>query len=130
MAGNKSYILCTQYNNHPKEDLAFCKRCELNDSCQIFQVYMQPPWVKEEARHESKVRTDVKIARTEKPTAICDKCRHYYGDLRCEAFPEKVPTEIKLGYVSHIRPYAGDQGIRFEPIDPREGKHRGKRLKE
>ena len=90
---------------------------------------MQTPWVKDETGHESMADSDIRVVRAAKLSAICDKCRHYHGDAKCDAFPEKVPTEIVLGYVSHFHPYEGDQGIRFEPIHPRNEKRRGKKKK-
>jgi hypothetical protein len=44
------------------------------------------------------------------------KCNHYRDTDRCDAYPEKIPLEIKLGYVIHTRSYRGDQGIQFTPV--------------
>ena len=129
MANNNQYPLCQEYNNHPKEDLDFCKKCKLNNICHVFQEYIQPPWVKDETRHDIMADSDIKAVRTAKLSAICDKCRHYNGGAKCDAFPEKVPTEIMLGYVSHVHSYEGDQGIRFEPVDPKVKKRKGKKKK-
>ena len=110
----EKYILCDRYKNHPKEDMDFCRHCDLNRKCQIYQEYIQPGlWVKEDAR----VVTDRKIIRynSEVYAAICTRCRHYQGNSRCSAYPIKIPTEILCGYVTHIRPYKDDQGIQFEP---------------
>ena len=129
MTNNNQYPLCHEHNNHPKEDLAFCKRCELHNDCHVFQEYLQPPWVKDETGHERMADSNLRVVRAEKLSAICDKCRHYHGHAKCDAFPEKVPTKIMLGYVSHVHPYEDDQGIRFEPMHPRNEKRKGKKKK-
>ena len=87
------------------------------------------PWVKEEKRHDREETTDVKRFSATEPTAICNRCRHYQRDSRCEAYTKKIPTEILLGYVFHIQPYKDDQGIRFEPIDLEEDKHGDKKFR-
>ena len=46
----------------------------------------------------------------------CALCKHYKGNLSCKAF-EKIPEDIYTGEVSHKKPYPGDNGIRFEPIE-------------
>ena len=46
----------------------------------------------------------------------CQLCRHYWGQGRCDAFPEAVPHEIIRGEHDHREPYKGDNGIRFEPV--------------
>ena len=127
MTNSNQYPLCQEHNNHPKEDLEFCKKCELNNVCHMFLEYMQPPWVKDETKHDSMEDSETRVLRTARLSAICTKCRHYHGDSKCDAFPEKIPTEIKLGYISHAHPYEGDQGIRFEPIDSSEKRRKGKK---
>lgn len=37
----------------------------------------------------------------------------------CLAFPEGIPEEIITGEVDHSKPYAGDNGFMYEPIDKR-----------
>ena len=96
MTNNNQYPLCHEHNNHPKEDLAFCKRCELHNDCHVFQEYLQPPWVKDETGHERMADSNLRVVRAAKLSAICDKCRHYHGHAKCDAFPEKVPTKIML----------------------------------
>lgn len=45
----------------------------------------------------------------------CDICKHYRGEMKCNAFPSGIPDEIYfLGY-DHRKEYPGDNGIRFEP---------------
>lgn len=65
---------------------------------------------------------------------ICIKCRHYFGmhyfereaehlegDYLpvCRAFPKPpgIPIKILRGEHDHKKPYPGDHGIRFEPIE-------------
>jgi hypothetical protein len=52
----------------------------------------------------------------------CFDCRHLYpGErgkpMRCKAFPERIPSQIGLNEHDHHKPYPGDNGIRFEPIE-------------
>lgn len=112
---NDQFVFCAKNNNHPKEDLALCQECKANRRCQTYQEFIQPslPWVK--AGENTLGNQQVKRIIPGETLAICRRCRHYHGNSKCEAYPEKIPTEILLGYVSHIRPYKGDQGIQFEP---------------
>ena len=129
---NNQYILCSEFKNHPKMDVNFCRGCESNINCQVYQSYVhpEPPWVKDDA-----VQTGRAMSTSDLPP-LCSKCQHFIMSkrgnegLRCAAYPEKIPTEILLGYVSHDKPYRGDQGIRFEPFnDPDEEKRRIKKLR-
>ncbi len=43
----------------------------------------------------------------------CLKCFHYKGELKCAAFPVKIPSDIVHSTVKHTKPYAGDNGIQF-----------------
>ena len=81
-------------------------------------------------RHDNMTNSDRKVARVMRLSAICNKCRHYHGNSKCDAFPKKVPTEIMLGYVSHVHPYNGDQGLQYEPINPGEEKKAKKKRKD
>jgi hypothetical protein len=50
---------------------------------------------------------------------VCAYCRHLdpSGEPRCTAFPDGIPQPIWVGDNDHRRPYPGDHGIRFEPLD-------------
>jgi len=47
----------------------------------------------------------------------CNSCIHYQGPFSCDAFPEEIPDDIFTGLFDHTKPYPGDNGIRWEPID-------------
>jgi len=47
----------------------------------------------------------------------CFFCKQYTEKLRCKAFPKGIPKEILLGKHDHTKPFKGDNGIRFEPIE-------------
>ena len=53
----------------------------------------------------------------------CHKCKYYVEpteyDLmpKCKAFPEGIPLEIFREEVDHEKPYPGDNGIQYEPIE-------------
>lgn len=52
----------------------------------------------------------------------CFTCRHLRDDERsCDAFPDGIPPVFLYLDKAHNRPYPGDHGIRYEPIDK---KHR------
>lgn len=52
----------------------------------------------------------------------CKCCKHLIRGLikqkapRCAAF-RRVPDDILSGEHDHTKPYEGDNGIRFEPLD-------------
>lgn len=46
----------------------------------------------------------------------CTECKHYRGEIECDAFPDGIPEEIITGKHDHREPYSGDDGIRFEPM--------------
>jgi len=48
---------------------------------------------------------------------LCNKCVFYMGNSKCSAFPEGIPEEILTGEHDHTKPYPGDNGIRFEPVE-------------
>lgn len=45
----------------------------------------------------------------------CDICKHYRGEIKCDAFPHGIPDEIYFLGFDHRKEYPGDNGIRFEP---------------
>jgi len=50
----------------------------------------------------------------------CIVCEFYFDDLpqnNCEAFPDGIPPKILMGEHDHTKPYKGDNGITFEPIE-------------
>ena len=51
---------------------------------------------------------------------LCDLCKHRHPGTHpptCDAFPERIPNDIRLMWADHRAPYPGDGGIRFEPKD-------------
>ena len=48
----------------------------------------------------------------------CEVCRHYWGDGKCDAFPDDdgIPTAIIRGDHDHRKPFKGDNGVRFEAM--------------
>lgn len=49
------------------------------------------------------------------PVVQCILCKHYKGDLKCEAFNDKIPVEILTNIHDHKKEFEGDGGVRFEP---------------
>ena len=48
---------------------------------------------------------------------MCLRCAKYRNGLKCDAFPERIPTDILRSRHDHREPYPGDNGVRFEPVD-------------
>lgn len=52
----------------------------------------------------------------------CQACKHFHAKKRgnyCNAYPDTpIPREILEMRVDHRSPHPGDQGIRWEPIEP------------
>lgn len=65
--------------------------------------------------HEGDIRADAPYDLSEE----CATCTHARHSLTCEAFPDGIPEAIASGKVSHVEPYPGDGGIRYEPIGER-----------
>ena len=51
---------------------------------------------------------------------VCTTCRHFdHASLgrTCAAFPNGIPVVIWRGDNTHRRPYPGDNGLQYEPMD-------------
>src|SRR5688500_13200405 len=48
----------------------------------------------------------------------CFMCRHLIpsGFPHCAAYPDGIPWEIQSGQVDHRQPWAGDRGVRYDPM--------------
>lgn len=60
--------------------------------------------------------------KTDSPISeICWNCKNFDGDnpsaRQCSAFPKGIPSEIWSGKNDHTKPFPGDNGIRFVPIE-------------
>ncbi len=53
---------------------------------------------------------------------LCYDCVYYHAvnARTCDAFPEKIPSEIWNGVFKHDKPYPGDHDIQFKPKFPKE----------
>lgn len=53
---------------------------------------------------------------------ICRGCVHLHDQrqvgIRCDAFPDGIPTPILTNERDHREPYRGDHGIQFDPRTP------------
>jgi len=50
---------------------------------------------------------------------VCVYCKRLINDGKgrlCAAFPDGIPLPIWLGNNNHTKPYPGDHGIQFEPV--------------
>ncbi len=54
---------------------------------------------------------------TSYPPPMCMLCSRNRGGIACDAFPDRIPDAILQSRYDHRRPYKGDHGVRFEPID-------------
>jgi hypothetical protein len=54
---------------------------------------------------------------------LCALCRHRHQGTHpptCDAFPSRIPLEVRLMRVDHRHPYPGDNNITFQPRDDSE----------
>lgn len=55
--------------------------------------------------------------------SACISCKHLVEDSlngrpwKCAAFPTGVPQLIEIGEARHLKPFPGDHGIQWEPLD-------------
>jgi hypothetical protein len=73
-------------------------------------------------RHVRPVEGDRGIQYT--PARRCSTCAHFIGaggnhGMVCEAFPERIPSDILLGWSPHTSPLEGDNGIQYTPVPSR-----------
>lgn len=46
----------------------------------------------------------------------CNNCKHRYPHgIKCDAFPDRIPTAVLIGDIDHRLPIDGDHGIQYEP---------------
>jgi len=56
--------------------------------------------------------------RDEFKLSSCMSCEHKSTkNSTCKAYPKGIPEEILDATVDHRKPYKGDNGITYEPID-------------
>jgi len=49
---------------------------------------------------------------------LCSICKHLHRDEEaCDAFPDGIPHDIRIGRQQHEQPVDGDHGIVFERTD-------------
>ena len=49
---------------------------------------------------------------------LCNNCKHYQGDYKCEAFKDKIPSEIFTGNNNHEEPLESQgNNIVYEPTE-------------
>lgn len=54
------------------------------------------------------------------PAPMCSFCIHFNESTqgeRCRAFPNGIPQQILEFEVDHRKPFPGDNGVQFEPIE-------------
>lgn len=65
-------------------------------------------------------------------SGICSRCQHFdamspLGKKKvCKAFPDGIPGEIWLGENDHTKPFPGDKGIMFAPINKQDSYSEGR----
>ena len=51
------------------------------------------------------------------PINSCRACVWFVTNKRCLAFPDGIPDPIWMGENDHKKPYKGDHGIQYDPVD-------------
>ena len=56
------------------------------------------------------------------PLPRCFECKYFRPAKHgvCDAFPDRIPSEIWSGKVQHNKPFPGDRGIWFQPNESSE----------
>jgi hypothetical protein len=53
---------------------------------------------------------------------MCLECTRFHEEneeaLTCDAFPDGIPEAIIMSSADHRQPFPGDNGLRFNPVDP------------
>ena len=69
-------------------------------------------------QEEGIIDRQVQAMRNEKDGFSCRFCKRLNKDnISCEAFPDVIPNDIKAGIIDHTIPFAGDNGLLFDPKD-------------
>lgn len=53
---------------------------------------------------------------------MCIDCARFWDLIekpKCEAYPDGIPDEIWEDGFDHHKPFPGDDGIMFEPVNPK-----------
>ena len=84
-----------------------------------FKEFANLPTQERLARYKELSDHDKFLARCSMDTSshemhFCNLCKHYRGNVCCDAFPDRIPREL-IYIDNHDTPFPGDNGIRFEP---------------
>ena len=53
------------------------------------------------------------------PAPLCLSCKHWIRGQRCHAFEGEIPVEITTWKFDHKKPHPLDNGLRYEPYEPK-----------
>ena len=74
--------------------------------------------VKSWDQEEGIIDRRVKAMQNEKDGFSCRFCKRLNEDnISCEAFPDVIPHDIRVGIIDHRTPFTGDNGLLFDPKD-------------